>query len=203
MKKLMSVLFAGTLVSLVACNSGSSTQDSVDSAKDANDSARKNNAFDSTKDSSMITKTTDTLSKSDANWAVEVANANMTEVELSKVAQQKATNDRLKGFANMMVTDHSKAGDQLKQIAATKSLTLPATLSNDSQKKLDDLNKKSGRDFDKEYEDDMLSGHKKAVDKFEDGSKNLKDADLKNFATQTLPTIQMHQDSIKSISGKK
>lgn len=202
MKKVMSLLFAGSLISLVACNSGSSTQDSVDSAKNVNDSMISNKT-DSGSSNSMVTTSHDTLTKSDANWVVDVANAGMTEVELSKVAQDKATSDRLKNFANMMVTDHTKAGDQLKQIAATKNLTLPANLSNDSQKELDDLNKKSGKDFDKAYEDDMLAGHRKAVNKFQDGSKNLTDADLKNFATQTLPTLQMHQDSIKAITGKK
>ncbi len=203
MKKVLSFLFAGSICSLVACNSGSSSQDSVDSAKNVNDSAMSNSTFDSTKDSSKISKTIDTLSKSDASWVVDVANAGMTEVELSKVAKDKAVNARLKSFADMMVTDHTKANDQLKQIAATKSITLPANLSDDSQKKLDALNKKTGKDFDKEYTDDMLEGHRKAVNKFQDGSKNLNDADLKNFATQTLPTLQMHQDSIKAIAGKK
>ena len=49
----------------------------------------------------------------------------------------------------------------------------------------------------------MLDDHKDAVDAFEKGSKNLQDGDLKSFATQTLPTIQMHRDSIKAIAGKK
>jgi putative membrane protein len=103
----------------------------------------------------------------------------------------------------MMVTDHTQAGDQLKQLAATKNITLPASLSDDSQKKLDNLSKKTGKDFDKGYTDAMLKDHKDAVDKFQKGSNDLKDADLKNFATQTLPTLQMHLDSIKAIAGKK
>ena len=142
-------------------------------------------------------------SEQDAKWAVDVANGGMTEIELSKLAQTKATSQRLKNFANMMVTDHTAASDKLKQIAAAKNIALPDKLSNDSQKKLDNLNKKSGKDFDKAYMDDMLAGHKNAVDKFQKGSSDLQDADLKNFAAQTLPTIQMHQDSIKAIAGKK
>ena len=76
-------------------------------------------------------------------------------------------------------------------------------LNDDSQKKLDDLNKKTGKDFDKAYTNDMLDDHEDAIDAFQKGSNNLQDADLKNFATQTLPTLQMHQDSIKAIAGKK
>lgn len=203
MKKLLGILFIGGICVFAACNSSSNSSNSVDSAQNINDSTLP----DSSKmndTSAMNTTSSAPVSQQDADWAAKVANANMTEIELSKVAQDKATNDRLKNFANMMVTDHTKAGDQLKQLAATKNITLPANLDSKSQKMLDDLNKKTaGKDFDKAYQNDMLSGHKDAVDAFTKGSNDLKDADLKNFATQTLPTIQMHQDSIKAIAGKK
>lgn len=195
MKKLMSLLFVGCICIFSACNSGTTKEDTVDSAKDVNDSMMSN-------DTSNMTPAAP-VTEADANWAVDVANAGMTEVELSKVAKDKATSQRLKDFANMMVTDHTNAGDQLKQLAATKNITLPAALSDDSQKNLDKLNKKTGSDFDKTYTDMMLKDHKDAVDKFQKASNDLTDADLKNFATQTLPTLQMHLDSIKAIGGKK
>ena len=199
MKKLLSVLFIGCICAFAACNSGNNSN-SVDSAQNINDSMLPDSNSMNNDTTSMSTAP---VSQEDADWAAKVANANMTEIELSKVAQDKATSQRLKDFAAMMVTDHTKAGDQLKQLAATKNITLPANLDGKSQDKLDNLNKKSGKDFDKAYTDDMLDGHKDAVDAFQKGSSNLQDADLKNFATQTLPTIQMHQDSIKAIAGKK
>ena len=201
MKKLLSVLFIGCICAFAACNSGNNSN-SVDSAQDINDSTLPDsNSMNNGNDTTSMS--TARVSEEDANWAAKVANANMTEIELSKVAQDKATSQRLKDFASMMVTDHTKAGDQLKQLAATKNITLPANLDGKSQDKLDNLNKKSGKDFDKAYTDDMLDDHKDAVDAFQKGSDNLKDADLKSFATQTLPTIQMHRDSIKAIAGKK
>jgi len=195
MKKLMGVLFIGCLGIFAACNSSSTNQDSVDSAQNIND-----NMLPDSNSSAMATAP---ASQEDAQWAIEVANAGMTEVELSKLAQTKAMNPRLKSFADMMVTDHTAASDKLKQLAGTKSIALPGTLSDDSKKKLEDLNKKSGKDFDKAYMNDMLDGHKNAVEKFQKGSADLQDADLKNFASTTLPTLQMHQDSIKAIAGKK
>ena len=206
MKKLLGILCIGCVCAFAACNSTSKNQDSVDSAKNINDSmlpdsnSMKNG---NASDSNASAMSSAPASEQDAKWAVDVANAGMTEIELSKVAQTKAMNPRLKGFADMMVTDHTAAADKLKSIATSKSITLPDKLSDASQKKLDELNKKSGKDFDKAYMDDMLDGHKKAVDAFQKGSKDLQDADLKNFAAQTLPTIQMHQDSIKAIAGKK
>lgn len=199
MKKLLSVLFIGCICAFAACNSGNNSN-SVDSAQNINDSMLPDS---NSMNNDTISMSTAPVSQEDADWAAKVANANMTEIELSKVAQDKATSQRLKDFAGMMVTDHTKAGDQLKQLAATKNITLPANLDGKSQDMLDKLNKKSGKDFDKAYTDDMLDGHKDAVDAFQKGSNNLQDADLKSFATQTLPTIQMHQDSIKAIAGKK
>jgi putative membrane protein len=202
MKKLLSILFIGCICAFAACNSGNNSN-SVDSAQNINDSMLPDSNSMNNDTSAMSSTSSGPVSQQDADWAAKVANANMTEVELSKVAQTKATSDRLKNFANMMVTDHTAAGDKLKQLAASKNITLPANLDDKSQKMLDNLNKKSGKDFDKAYTDDMLDGHKDAVNAFQKGSNDLQDADLKNFATQTLPTIQMHQDSIKAIAGKK
>src|SRR6478752_5682226 len=108
MKKLMSILCIGCLGVFAACNSSSSSQNSVDSAKNINDSILP--------DSNSSAMASAPASEQDAKWAVEVANANMTEVELSKLAQTKAVNPRLKSFADMMVTDHTAAGDKLKQL---------------------------------------------------------------------------------------
>ena len=195
MKKLMSIVFIGCMSIFVACNSSSTTEDTVDSANDVNDSLMSN-------DTSNLNPAAP-VTEDDANWAVEAANGGMTEVEMGKLARDKATSQRLKDFGAMMVSDHGKAGDQLKQIAASKNITLPANLSDKSQKELDDLNKKTGKDFDKAYMDMMLDDHKHDVDKFQKASNDLKDPDLKSFAAQTLPVIQMHLDSIKAISGKK
>jgi putative membrane protein len=202
MKKLIGILCIGCLVVFAACNGSSSSTDSVDSAENVNDSMLPDS------NSMMNNDTSNTISSApaseeDAKWAVEAANGGMTEVELGKLAQQKATSERVKSFGTMMVSDHGKAGDKLKQIAAAKSIALPDKLSDKSQKDLDDLNKKTGNDFDKAYIKMMIDDHKKDVDKFKKGSENLKDPDLKNFAAETLPVIQMHLDSINAIGGKK
>jgi putative membrane protein len=204
MKTLMGILCIGCMCTFAACNSSSTNTDSVDSANNANDSMMMDsNSMNSSDTSNTTAMTTTPVSEEDANWAVEAANGGMAEVEMGKLAQQKATDERLKNFGAMMVADHSKAGDQLKQLATAKNITLPASLSDKEQKHLDELNKKSGKDFDKEYIDMMIDDHKKDVDKFKKGSNDLKDPDLKNFAAQTLPVIQMHLDSIRAIGGKK
>jgi putative membrane protein len=135
----------------------------------------------------------------DAKFAVEAANGGMAEVELGKIAEQKATNPRVKKFAEMMVMDHSKANEELMSLAKVKNITLPKTCGPDEQKTINDLSKKSAKDFDKAYVDDMVSDHKKDVKKFQDAIKDAKDPDVKAFATKTLPVLQTHLDSITAI----
>src|SRR5690349_10245074 len=121
MKKLMSVFCMGCIIMFAACNSSTSTKDSVDSANNVNDSVMPDSNSMMKNDTSAMTSSAP-VSEEDAKWAVEAANGGMTEVELGKLAQQKATSDRVKNFAAMMVSDHGKAGDQLKQIASAKNI---------------------------------------------------------------------------------
>lgn len=198
MKKIV-LVFSVALASYTfqACNSGSSTQDSVDSAKDMN--AMK----DTTSMMNSDTAITTPVDKDASDFAVNVANAGMKEVALSQLALQNATEQRVKDYASMMIKDHNEAAGKLKDIASAKNITLPAKVGDDAQKDIDKLGKKTGSDFDKDYMHMMLSDHKKAADDFQKAAKDCKDPDIKNFAIQTLPTILMHLDSAKAISDKK
>ncbi|WP_460693419.1 DUF4142 domain-containing protein [Mucilaginibacter puniceus] len=139
------------------------------------------------------------VDEADAEFAVNAANGGMAEVALGEMAQTKASSEKVRAFANMMVMDHSKANDELMALAQIKNITLPDSVDADHKEKMNDLSKKSGNEFDKAYVDAMVDGHKKTVSMFEDASKNLKDADLKAFVDKTLPTLRMHLEHINAI----
>ncbi|HJU45782.1 MAG TPA: DUF4142 domain-containing protein [Chitinophagaceae bacterium] len=188
MKKVnLLVLFIGILAagwSIESCNNGSqNNQDSVDSAKNMNDTSA----------TAMM------VDEQDSKFAVNAADIGMAEVEMGRTAEQKATNARVKSFASMMVMDHGKANDELKSAAMAKNITLPATVGEDHQEHLTKLSQKSGKDFDKEYMDMMVDGHKKAIDLFEKQANDGKDTDLKTWATNMLPSLRQHLDSAKAI----
>jgi putative membrane protein len=192
MKRLSSIIMISlAALSFQACKNG--TKDSKEAADSAN----------VTKDTSHNAAATGGIAvdKDDAKFVTTAANDGMAEVAVGKMAATNATSTRIKNFADMMVTDHTKAGDELAALAKTKNITLPAAPDADAQKKADDLSKKTGKDFDKAYVDAMVDGHEKAVKLFTDASQNCKDADLKAFATKTLPTLKMHLDSIKAIKS--
>lgn len=201
MKKISFILLA--LPFAVACNSGSS--DSVDKADSTNgvksDTNSTTSSTMSNTDTSSANKMSGTMSvdKSTSEFMTKVADVGMTEVKLGQMAQDKGMNQRVKDFGAMMVKDHTAAGDELKTLAGQKNVTLPATVGNDHQKKIDDLNKKSGKDFDKAYIDAMVDGHQATVNDFEKCSKNEKDADVKAWVDKTLPTLKMHLDSARAI----
>ncbi|MGY3214677.1 DUF4142 domain-containing protein [Mucilaginibacter sp. HD30] len=188
MKKLKVILMiALTAFALQACNS---------TEKDSTETADSLNAE---KDTSVAGPGIAVV-EDDAKFVVDAGNGGMTEVELSKLAQQKATNAKAKEFADMMVMDHSKANDELKALAKAKNVTLPDSVNADSKKMWDELNAKTGKDFDKAYVSTMVSEHKKTVSMFENASKDLKDAELKAFVDKTLPVLKGHLDKITAIN---
>jgi len=133
-----------------------------------------------------------TISSSDRKFMDKAAQGGMAEVKLGELATQKAQSDQVKQFGQRMVDDHSKADQQLKQLASTKDVTLPTTLDKSTQKEYDKLSKLSGADFDREYMKHMVSDHKKDISDFKSEASKAKDADVKQFASSTLPTLQEH-----------
>ena len=140
---------------------------------------------------------------SDQHFVMDVAKDGMAEVELAKMAQEKASSDQVKQFAQRMVTDHTKANDELKTLAQNKSITLPTVPDPKAKAFQDRLSKMSGEQFDHAYMQHMLLDHQKAVSAFRVESKSGKDADVKSWAAKTLPTLEEHlklaQDTNKAV----
>jgi len=189
MKKLI-YLLAISALAFQACNGGN---------KDAKESA---DSLNMAKDSSTNAVATGGIAvdEADAKFTTQAAVGGMAEVELGKLALEKSSNPQVKEFATMMVKDHGMANTELMAIAKQKNITLPSTVDDEHKKKMDDLSKKSGADFDKAYVDAMVSGHKSTLKLMEDELRDAKDADLKAFATKTAPIVQSHLVMINKIN---
>jgi putative membrane protein len=190
MKKVTAALVVAATI-LWACNS-TETKDSVETA----DSTNKANIDSANAGKSNQTITTDAETSS---FLVHVADAGMAEVQMGKDAQSKAVNARVKAFADMMVRDHSAGNDQVKSLASQRNVVLPDSVSEDHMKMMNDLKKKTGKDFDKAYMDDMVKGHEKVVDMLEKSNDKVNDTEVKTFINNTLPKIKEHLDSAKAI----
>lgn len=142
------------------------------------------------------------LTNQDQKFVMDAAAGGMMEVELGRLAAQKASSAEVKAFGQRMVTDHSKANEQLMALAATKGLSISKSLPADMQKEHDKLASLSGAEFDRMYMQHMLKDHKKDVSEFEKQSQKGTDSGLRSFAQQTLPVLREHLTLAESTASK-
>ncbi|HEX8734682.1 MAG TPA: DUF4142 domain-containing protein [Pyrinomonadaceae bacterium] len=138
----------------------------------------------------------------DKDFMTEAAVGGMAEVELGRLASTKAQNADVKKFAQMMVTDHTKANGELKTLAASKSVTLPTELDAKHKSAMSELQNLSGAEFDKAYVAGQLADHEKTVKLFQTQAMSGTDAEIKAFATKTLPTLQAHLEMVRNLHNK-
>jgi putative membrane protein len=141
------------------------------------------------------------LAKSDEAFMKKAASGGMAEVKLGEVAKEKGSRKDVKDFGAMMAGDHGKANEELKSLAQKKGVTLPPGPTGKHEAAVNKLSKLSGEEFDKAYIDEMVKDHENAVKEFEQVSGSAKDADVKAFATKTLPTLKTHLERIRAIKG--
>ena len=137
------------------------------------------------------------LSEPDRTFVQKAAVAGMFEVESAKVAKDKATSPDLKEFADKMITDHTKANDDLMAIAKQKNVDVPSSLDAEHQAKLDALSKLSGAAFDRTYKQQQTAGHDKVLALMTKEAKTGQDADLKAFAQKYDSVIAEHDHMVK------
>lgn len=200
MKKISLVsIIAGALI-LSACNGNSNKTTTSDST-----------TMNKTDTSMSHMSTTDTMNHSNAvatvgndeqDFAKEAAAGGMMEVQLGNIAQKNSSTKAVQDFGKMMVDDHSKINDNLKDLASKKNVALPSTVTDKQQKDIDKLSKETGTEFDKDYVNMMIEDHKNDIAAFKKAGTKMTDPDFKNFVVKTLPTLQKHLDAIQSIKKK-
>jgi putative membrane protein len=132
------------------------------------------------------------LSSADRAFVKEAVMGGLMEVELGRLAMEKASNAEVKQFAQRMVDDHGKANQQLSTVAQQKNVQVPSELTGKAKADHDRLSKLSGEQFDRAYMQLMVQDHRKDVAEFRKQSTKAKDADVKSFVSQTLPTLEDH-----------
>jgi len=145
------------------------------------------------------TSTVSRPSMDDTHFAKEAAQGGMAEMKLGQLAQDKGLRDSVKNFGKRMVDDHSKAGDKLKAAASQENITLPTDISAKDQATYDRLSKLNGAAFDRAYAKDMVKDHQTDVAAFQKEANGGKLDSLKNFASDTLPTLQDHLKEAKAM----
>lgn len=188
-----SILSILAFAAIVACKKSDTTN--TESSADTSTVTAPADTGMMTNDSTAVsngTETQSTLSDQDKKFAEVAAKGGMMEVMAGQLAATNASNEKVKALGEMMVKDHTKANDELKNWAAKVGHQLPTSLDAEKQKVYDDLKAKKGADFDRKYTDLMVTDHKKTIADFKKQASDGSEASLKSFAEKTIPALEHH-----------
>lgn len=132
------------------------------------------------------------LSQQDKTFMRKAAQGGMAEVAMGSLAIRKGVSAKVRDFGRDMVTDHSKANNDLKSVAADLHFNLPARIGADEAGDIRRLNSMSGRRFDSAYGRMMVADHKMDVAEFEKEVRNGRNPAVRDFARRTLPVLREH-----------
>jgi putative membrane protein len=173
------LLFTLPLALFIACNSGNSQKQ-----------ARKDS-------SEAMKESMDHIDQSTVKFVTEVANGNLNEIALGKMAEKNAKYDRIKAFAGKMIAAHTQAMDLLQKASYASGVTVPVSSSDTAQ--YANLAGKKGPKFDRDYINEMINAHQKMSDMLDAARKNLKDTSLQRYATQMLPEVKGHLEEARNL----
>ena len=179
------IIITGVLAVLTMCASNGFGQDSTQDSTKPNGKTQMSNS-----------------KNADGKFMSMAATSGMNEITLSNQALSKSSNEDVKKFAQMMIDDHTKAGDELKSLAMTKNIMLPTDADAKHKAALTKMSSLTGDSFDMAYVKMMVKDHEKAVALFQKESTGGKDEDAKAFAAKTLPTLQGHLEMARSMMSK-
>lgn len=148
------------------------------------------------------TETKGSLTQQDQKFAMNAAEGSLMEIQAGQLAVKNASSQAVKDFGQRMVTDHTKASQQLTQVASQKGMTLPKELSADHRQHRDQLSKATGAQFDRLYMSHMVKAHEKDVKEFEKQAQKGDDAALRAFAEQNLPILRQHLELARTLASQ-
>ncbi len=128
----------------------------------------------------------------DKTFLTTAAQSDFTEIKFSQLAVEKATNPRVKQFAQKMITDHTQLEADMKPYADKWGVTPPTSLDSDHQAKYDSLSSMTGMDFDKQYMTDMNADHHTALDLFKQEESSTADTDFKAKVAKGEKVVAQH-----------
>jgi putative membrane protein len=142
------------------------------------------------------------VSDMDRDFVRKSAAGNAGELELGRVAQQRAQRPSVRAYAERMVADHGRFGTELAALARLKGIQAPTALEPHHAAQRDRLSNLAGADFDRAYMSEMVADHIATIALFEAYTPVATDPELKTWATQTLPTLRDHLTLARTVNSE-
>ncbi len=143
-------------------------------------------------------RTGDTTSYNSTNipdnkqFVQDAASDGMFEIKAGQLAKEKSSNQKINELAQLIITDHQKANEKLKEVAQKNNWQIPNEMMQKHQNKYGKLHNYAANDFNKEYTQMMIHGHNEVIDRFENMANKTDNQDLKNWINNTIPTLRQH-----------
>lgn len=135
----------------------------------------------------------DKLARADRKFIQDAAASGMFEVQAGRLGSTKAVDPQVKSYAAMLVDEHTAANSELVQLANSRKVELPAAPPRAMRREVENLGKKSGAEFDREFVREVgIKAHEKDIKEFQKASEKVKDPQLKAWIDKTLPTLRQH-----------
>lgn len=142
------------------------------------------------------------VNEADREFVSKAATGGTAEVELGRVATQRAVRPSVRSFAERMVADHGRANAELAALARRKGLDVPTALEPSQQAMRDRLSGLSGPDFDRAYMSEIVRDHTEDIALFERAAETSTDPDLKAWATRSLPMLREHLALARQVNSE-
>jgi putative membrane protein len=185
---------------LMVIVAGCKKQEKYQTTTDTSGTSMSATATETTATGTMAATTT--INDKDKDFVTDAGKGGKAEVELAQDALTHAANADVKAFAQKLVDDHTKANQELTQIASTKGVTIPSEIMGKMKEAKERLMKLTGKNFDQAFIKQMVDDHTDTIKMFEDESKVAVDADVKSFIDKTLPTLREHLSRAKELQAK-
>lgn len=142
------------------------------------------------------------VTPAEQDFMMKTTEADLTAIDMARLALQKSDNKDVRDYANMIQSDHMSALEDLTDLMKDKNVSQPTTTRADVKKDLNMMNGLSGPEFDREFINRMVADQQKAIEMCQDQAQIAQDSDVKKYAEDLLPELQMHLEKAHRLQSK-
>ena len=136
------------------------------------------------------------------DFMMKTAQADLSAIDIAGLAMQKSQNSDVKDFANMIQSDHTNAIEDLTDLMKDKNVSQPSTMTPQAKMDIEKMTGLSGAEFDREFVNMMVADHQKMVEMFRDQAAIAQNPDVKKYAEDLLPKLEMHLEKAQKLQSK-
>jgi putative membrane protein len=141
------------------------------------------------------------VSTADQNFMIKATQANLSEIDAARLAMQKSDNSDVRDYAHMIQSEHTNALDNLTNLMKDTGVAPPRAIPPEAQGDIDKMRELSGPDFDREFINMMVADHQKAVTMFREEIGTAQNSDVKKYAEDVLPKLEMHLEKAQHLQS--